>query len=277
MRDKAGVLALGVRALVEEGVLEYLDDEDAQTGHTPRMESPPYKPQDKTPSTPRVPPEDNVPKGCSLLSMEPLREWFCQGADMTSPAEYEAALCQLEEIHPISDSTTITSEKSRWTNFSLEGVKFPTATVDVIQRGEALAIFDERPHHPFPTDFKGRSLVCASIVVLEVYCRVDETTHLSVVSELMVALTNLDHDWHASTMRYGDGWAHDPTWSQHKRARPTHTDPGGHSSQYSTQRKPRLRPERDFAALPRLGSIDESEGDAVRDWRLESARHPATG
>ena len=34
-----------------------------------------------------------------------------------------------------------------------------------------------------------------------------------------------DRDWHASTMRYGDCWAHDPTWSQHKRAKPTHKDP----------------------------------------------------
>ena len=49
-----------------------------------------------------------APKGCSLLSMEPLREWFCKGADMT--------------------------------HFSLEGVKFAAATVGVIQRGGALAI-----------------------------------------------------------------------------------------------------------------------------------------
>ena len=48
-------------------------------------------------ATPRISPEDNVPKRCSLQSMEPLREWFCKGSDMTSPAEYEAALCQLEE------------------------------------------------------------------------------------------------------------------------------------------------------------------------------------
>ena len=34
-----------------------------------------------------------------------------------------------------------------------------------------------------------------------------------------------DRDWHARTMRYGEGWAHDPTHSQQKRAKPTHTDP----------------------------------------------------
>ena len=26
-------------------------------------------------------------------------------------------------------------------------------------------------------------------------------------------------------MRYGEGWAHDPTYSQYKRAKPTQTDP----------------------------------------------------
>ena len=26
-------------------------------------------------------------------------------------------------------------------------------------------------------------------------------------------------------MRYGEGWAHDPTYSQQKRAKPTYTDP----------------------------------------------------
>ena len=41
---------------------------------------------------PRTPPEDQIPRGCSLPSMEPLRNWFCKGAAMTSAAEYEAAL-----------------------------------------------------------------------------------------------------------------------------------------------------------------------------------------
>ena len=96
------------------------------------MESPPCKPQqNKTPSTPRIPSEDNVPKGCSLLSMEPLREWFCKGADMTSPAEYEVALCQLEEDLPDIRQHNDNIREERWTNFSLEGAKFSTVTVDV--------------------------------------------------------------------------------------------------------------------------------------------------
>ena len=48
----------------------------------------------------RTPPEEQIPKQCSLHSMEPLREWFCKGADMTSAAEYEAALCKLEYDPP---------------------------------------------------------------------------------------------------------------------------------------------------------------------------------
>ena len=47
---------------------------------------------------PKTPPEDQVSRGCSLHSMDPLREWFCKGADMTSAAEYEASLMQLEEV-----------------------------------------------------------------------------------------------------------------------------------------------------------------------------------
>ena len=49
---------------------------------------------------PRFFAEHSIPKGCSLQSMEPLRVWFCKRADMTSPAEYEATLCQLEEDPP---------------------------------------------------------------------------------------------------------------------------------------------------------------------------------
>ena len=37
----------------------------------------------RSPNQPRIPPEHQVPRGCSLHSMEPLREWFCKGADVT--------------------------------------------------------------------------------------------------------------------------------------------------------------------------------------------------
>ena len=80
---------------------------------------------------------------------------------MTSAAEYEAALVRLEEEPPDIRQYNANIRDERWTNFSLEGVRFPAMTVDVIQRGEALAIF-ERLDNPLPTDIKGRCLVCAS-------------------------------------------------------------------------------------------------------------------
>ena len=128
-----------------------------------------------------------------------------------------------------------------------------------------------------------------------------------------------DRDRHARTMRYGDGWVHHPTYSQQKRAKPTHMKPeydmkvdpsmpigstsktynprtdgqfwpspsgGGeewtHSSASSSKWKPRLRTEKYFSSVPgdvseastalqHLGSIDESEGDAVRDWLARSS------
>ena len=89
-----------------------------------------------------VPPEDQNPRGCSLHSMEPLRDWFCRGADMTSASEFEAALCQLEEDPPDIREYNANIREERWTHFSLERVRFPAMTVDVIQRGEALAVFE---------------------------------------------------------------------------------------------------------------------------------------
>ena len=53
-----------------------------------------------------------------------LREWFCKGADMTSATEYEAALCQLEDDPPDIRQYNVNIREERWTNFSLEGVKF---------------------------------------------------------------------------------------------------------------------------------------------------------
>ena len=72
------------------------DDDTYHRGPTPENAQSPTRAS----HTPQIPPEDNNPKRCSLQSMEPLREWFCKGADLTSPAEYEAVLRQLEEDPP---------------------------------------------------------------------------------------------------------------------------------------------------------------------------------
>ena len=61
---------------------------------------------------------------------------------MTHALEYEAALTQLEEEPPDIKHYNANIREERWTSFSLEGVRFPAMTVDVIQRGEALAIFE---------------------------------------------------------------------------------------------------------------------------------------
>ena len=76
--------------------------------------SPPRTNQHKTP------PEDQIPRGCSLHSMEPLRDWFCKRADMTSAAEYETALVQLEEDPSDIRHYHVNIKEERWTNFSLE-------------------------------------------------------------------------------------------------------------------------------------------------------------
>ena len=95
-------------------VVDYYEDDTYQRGHIPESRDDAYQrghiPESnrappQPPNVSRIPPEDQVPRGCSLHSMQPLREWFCKGADMTSPAEYETALCQLEEDPQTSDST----------------------------------------------------------------------------------------------------------------------------------------------------------------------------
>ena len=115
--------------------------------------------------------------------MEPLRDWFCKRADMTSPTEYEAALRQQHDPPDIRQYNDNIREE-RWTHFSLEGVKFPMATVDVIQRGEALAIFKRDLIIHFQQISKACCFVNARALLLggikralEACRRVDETTN----------------------------------------------------------------------------------------------------
>ena len=83
---------------------------------------------------------------------------------MTSAAEYEATLCQLEDDPPDIRQYNVNIREEGWTNFSLEGVRFPALTVDVIQRGEAIAIFERDLIINLSTDIKSRSSVHTSIV-----------------------------------------------------------------------------------------------------------------
>ena len=179
---------------------------------TPRRERLPEGTRDSPPRNRQgyTPPGDQNPKGCSLHSMEPLREWFCRGADVTSASEFEAALCQLEDDPPDIREYNANIREERWTHFSLEGVHFPALTVDVIQRGEALAVFERDLIIHFQQISKAAALYVRALLggvkrALEVYRRVDDTTknypwatmtteerwHSHAEGALMVALTSL--------------------------------------------------------------------------------------
>ena len=189
------------------GGVDYHNEEESGRERFPERnrESPPRMKHN------HVPPEDQNPRGCSLHSMEPLRDWFCKGADMTSAAEFEAALCQLEEDPLDIRQYNANIREERWTHFSLEGVKFPAMTVDVIQRGEALAVFERDLITHFQQISRAAALYIRALLggvkrTLEVYRRVDETTknypwslatteekwHSHAEGVLMVALTSLN-------------------------------------------------------------------------------------
>ena len=175
LTSKALVLVLKkrVRGTVGPGV-GYQENDGYRRGHIPESDRDDayhreHIPESNRTSPPRpsnnsrIPPADQVPRGCSLHSMEPLREWFCKGADMTSPAEYEAAFCQLDNDPPDIRQYNVNTREERWTNFSLEGVRFPAMTVDVIQR-RSFGYFRKRSHHSLPTDIKSRSSIYPSTV-----------------------------------------------------------------------------------------------------------------
>ena len=144
-----------------------------------------------------VPPEDQNPRGCSLHSMEPLRDWFCKGADMTSASEFEASLCLLEDDPPDIRDYNVNIREERWTHFTLEGVKFPAMTVDVIQRGEALAVFERDLIIHFQQISRAAALYVRALLggvkrALEVYRRVDDTT-----KNYLWAAPTTEEQWHS--------------------------------------------------------------------------------
>ena len=90
-------------------------------------------------------------------------------------------LVQLEEEPLDIRHYNANIREERWTNFSLEGVRFPAMTVDVIQRGEALAIFERDLIIHFQQISKAAALYVRALLggikrALEVYRRVDGTT-----------------------------------------------------------------------------------------------------
>ena len=100
---------------------------------------------------------------------------------MTSASEFEACLCQLEEDPPDIRDYNVNIREERWTHFTLEGVRFPAMTVDVIQRGEALAVFERDLIIHFQQISRAAALYVRALLggvkrALEVYRRVDDTT-----------------------------------------------------------------------------------------------------
>ena len=57
---------------------------------------------------------------------------------MTSPLEFRAAISQLERDPPNIRDVSNNIREERWTNFSLEGVRFPSHTIDVVIGEEKL-------------------------------------------------------------------------------------------------------------------------------------------
>ena len=172
------------------GGVDYHDLDPPRRDRLPEgtRESPPRQKLHNTP------PEDQNPRGCSLHSMEPLRDWFCKGADMTSASEFEACLCQLEEDPPDIRDYNVNIREERWTHFNLEGVRFPAMTVDVIQRGEALAVFERDLIIHFQQISRAAALYVRALLrgvkrALEVYRRVDATTKLSPYPDDVISLS----------------------------------------------------------------------------------------
>ena len=132
----------------------YTENESQQKGPIPEGESSSYRrehiPENARLSTvrpsnqSRIPPEDQVPKGCSLHSMEPLREWFCKGVDITSAAEYEAALCQLEDDPP--GIRQYNANIRRCLDGSIDSIESSNRSVDKCQAAESSAKLSVSAH-----------------------------------------------------------------------------------------------------------------------------------
>ena len=93
-----------------------------------------------------------------------------------SQFEFEAAISQLERNPPNIRDIIYSIQEERWNNFSLEGVKFPSHTIDVVKRGEALANFEREMITHFQQISKAAALYAKALVegvrgALETYRR----------------------------------------------------------------------------------------------------------
>ena len=73
-------------------------------------------------------------------------------------------------------------KEERWTHFSLEGVKFPTVTIDVVKRGEAITTFERDLIIHFQQISEAAALYARALLggvrrALEIYRRGDRVTN----------------------------------------------------------------------------------------------------
>ena len=119
---------------------------------------------------------------------------------MTSASEFEASLCLLEDDPPDIREYNANIREERWTHFSLEGVRFPAMTVDVIQRGEALAVFERDLIIHFQQISRAAALYVRALLggvkrALEVYRRVDDTT-----KNYPWSIVTTEEKWHSHSL-----------------------------------------------------------------------------
>ena len=80
---------------------------------------------------------------------------------MISAAEYEAALCQLEDDPPDFRQYNVNIREERWTNFSLKEDSLLCGRCHTEGRGSS--DLRKRSYHSLPTNIESRSSVYPSI------------------------------------------------------------------------------------------------------------------
>ena len=96
----------------------------------------------------------------------------------------------LEDDPPDIREYNANIREERWTHFSLEGVRFPAMTVDVIQRGEALAVFERDLIIHFQQTSRAAALYVRALP--QSWVTTEEKWHSHAEGALMVALTSLN-------------------------------------------------------------------------------------
>ena len=82
---------------------------------------------------------------------------------MTSPAEYEAALCQLEEDPPDIRQHNANLREERWSHFSSGGCEISSRDGRCDSERRSFGYLPKRSHHSLSADIASRSSVYSSL------------------------------------------------------------------------------------------------------------------